>query len=81
MIMHEKATRPIHECVVPSQGHVVIVIGPEGGLTDEEVTSFEQAGGQTYLMGPTVLRTSTAAAIAVTQVRLLAAISTREASR
>ena len=72
IIMHEKATTPISEAIIPSQGAIAIVIGPEGGLTDEEVASFEAIGGKTYSMGPTVLRTSTAGAIAVTQVRLLA---------
>ncbi|MDR0488818.1 MAG: 16S rRNA (uracil(1498)-N(3))-methyltransferase [Propionibacteriaceae bacterium] len=71
IIMHEKATRSIVDCVLPSQGDVVIVIGPEGGLSDDEVRTFEDAGGQTYSMGETVLRTSTAGAVAVTQVRLL----------
>jgi len=74
IIMHEKATRPISECLVPSTGTVVIVIGPEGGLTDEEVRVLEEASGVTYLMGATVLRTSTAGAVAVTQVRLLAEV-------
>ena len=72
IVMHEKSTRPISQCSVPSSGKVLIVIGPEGGLTDEEVSALEGVGGTTYLMGPTVLRTSTAGAVAVTQVRLLA---------
>jgi 16S rRNA (uracil1498-N3)-methyltransferase len=72
IIMHEKATTPIFQAVIPSQGRVGIIIGPEGGLTDEEVAGFEAVGGKTYSMGSTVLRTSTAGAIAVTQVRLLA---------
>ena len=78
LIMHEKATRPVWECDVPCQGRVVIVIGPEGGLTDDEVAALEAAGGRACSMGPTVLRTSTAAAIAVTQVRLLAELARGE---
>jgi len=77
IVMHEKSTRPISQCPVPSSGKVLIVIGPEGGLTDEEVTALEGVGGLTYLMGPTVLRTSTAGAVAVTQVRLLADLAGR----
>ena len=75
IIMHEKSDRLISSCPVPAQGSVLIVIGPEGGLTDDEVRILEEAGGQTYLMGDTVLRTSTAGAIAVTQIRLLAALA------
>jgi 16S rRNA (uracil1498-N3)-methyltransferase len=72
IIMDERATTSIRQCSVPSAGRVVIVIGPEGGLTDQEIDAFEAGGGQTYLMGETVLRTSTAGAIAVAQIRLLA---------
>jgi 16S rRNA (uracil1498-N3)-methyltransferase len=71
IIMHERATTPIAACPVPAAGSVLIVIGPEGGLTDDEVTALTAAGGRAYLMGDTVLRTSTAGAVAVTQVRLL----------
>ena len=78
LIMHEKATLPVWECYVPCQGRIVIVIGPEGGLTDDEVAALEAAGGRACSMGPTVLRTSTAAAIAVTQVRLLAELARGE---
>ena len=74
IVMHEKATNPVWTCDIPCQGQIVIVIGPEGGLTDDEVSAFEAVGGQTCSMGPTVLRTSTAGAVAVTQVRLLAAM-------
>ncbi len=38
----------------------MLVVGPEGGLTDEELAAFETAGGVPALLGPTVLRTSTA---------------------
>ena len=78
IIMHEKSARPISSCPVPASGKVLIVIGPEGGLTDEEVYALEEVGGTPYLMGPTVLRTSTAGAVAVTQVRLLAELAKGE---
>jgi 16S rRNA (uracil1498-N3)-methyltransferase len=39
---------------------VVLVVGPEGGITPEELMQFAQAGAAPYRMGPTVLRTSTA---------------------
>ena len=72
VICHEKATERIALCPVPEQGHIVVVIGPEGGLTGGEVATFEATGAGTYLLGPTVLRTSTAGATVVTQLRLLA---------
>jgi len=44
---------------------VLIVIGPEGGLSDVEVATLEAAGGVVVTLGDTVLRTETAAVVAV----------------
>lgn len=50
----------------------VLVVGPEGGITAEELAAFEAVGAQRVRLGDTVLRTSTAgpAAIAVLSVAL-----------
>lgn len=50
---------------------IVLVVGPEGGLTASELATFDAAGAQRVHLGPEVLRTSTAgpAAIAVLSVR------------
>ncbi|MCL1907082.1 MAG: 16S rRNA (uracil(1498)-N(3))-methyltransferase [Propionibacteriaceae bacterium] len=64
LIMHEKALTPIAFTTPHPPGQCLIIIGPEGGLTHEEVEAFELAGGVTCSMGPTVLRTSTAGAVA-----------------
>jgi len=52
---------------VPASGDVVVVVGPEGGLTGAEREAFAAAGAVEARLGPTVLRTSTAgvAALAV----------------
>ena len=46
---------------------IVLVVGPEGGFTPDEIERFDTAGAQLVRLGDTVLRTSTAgpAAIAV----------------
>jgi len=51
---------------------VVLVVGPEGGISDEEIARLVEAGAERVLLGDTVLRTSTAgpAAIAVLSVAL-----------
>ncbi|HEV2347117.1 MAG TPA: 16S rRNA (uracil(1498)-N(3))-methyltransferase [Actinocrinis sp.] len=41
-------------------GDIVLIVGPEGGISPEELRVFADAGGASYRMGPTVLRTSTA---------------------
>ena len=59
-VLHESATRSLAGVTLPSEGDVVLVVGPEGGVTDEELGSFREAGAATYRLGETVLRTSTA---------------------
>lgn len=51
---------------------VVLVVGPEGGVSDEERERLVAAGAECVLLGDTVLRTSTAgpAAIAVLNAAL-----------
>jgi 16S rRNA (uracil1498-N3)-methyltransferase len=50
---------------VPSAGSLVVVVGPEGGLSDDEVARFEAAGAHAVRLGSEVLRTSTAGVAAV----------------
>ena len=44
----------------PAVAEIVLVVGPEGGISPEELAQFAEAGAEPYRMGPTVLRTSTA---------------------
>ncbi|MBY3555536.1 16S rRNA (uracil(1498)-N(3))-methyltransferase [Modestobacter lapidis] len=71
LVLHEQARRPLAGVPVPAEGTVVVVVGPEGGLTDGEVVAFLAAGAEPVRLGAEVLRTSTAGAAA------LAAISTK----
>lgn len=59
-----RATR-MADIDLPSSGDLLLIVGPEGGITDEEIDAFEQAGSRTVRLGPAVLRTSTAAAVAL----------------
>jgi 16S rRNA (uracil1498-N3)-methyltransferase len=71
VVLHEQARRPLAELQIPQTGTVVVVVGPEGGLTDGEVVAFRAAGAHAVRLGAEVLRTSTAGAAA------LAALSMR----
>ena len=44
----------------PGRGEIVIVVGPEGGISDEELAAFAAVGAEPVRMGTSVLRTSTA---------------------
>lgn len=64
LALHEKAGRPLREMRLPEAGTVVIVVGPEGGLTDAEVADLVAAGAHEVLISDGVLRTSTAGVVA-----------------
>jgi 16S rRNA (uracil1498-N3)-methyltransferase len=63
VVLHEEATTGLSEAALPAAGDVVLVVGPEGGISPEELAVFEAAGATAYRLGPTVLRTSTAGAV------------------
>ena len=66
LVLHESAQAPLS--AVPLVGDVVLVVGPEGGVSDEELDLLVAAGGTAVRLGPTVLRTSTAGAAAIAVV-------------
>ena len=69
-VLHESAERSLADLPLPQPAgggaaeagprEIVLVVGPEGGISPEELKTFAEAGGVPYRMGPTVLRTSTA---------------------
>ncbi len=65
VVLHEGAAPSMGSLDVPSAGSVVVVVGPEGGLSDDEVAAFEAAGAHAVRLGSEVLRTSTAGVAAV----------------
>jgi len=65
VVLHEEASVSLASLDVPETGRVVVVVGPEGGLTDDEVAAFVAAGAQSVRLGAEVLRTSTAGVAAV----------------
>ena len=64
-VLHEAAEASLPHTDVPSQGTVAVVTGPEGGISAQELNQFEAAGFSIVRMGSTVMRTSTAGAIAI----------------
>jgi len=65
VVLHEEASLSVASLSVPQSGSVVVVVGPEGGLTDDEVAAFVAAGATSVRLGSEVLRTSTAGVVAV----------------
>ena len=66
-VLDEEARVPLAGVDQPSAGEVLLIVGPEGGVSDAERTAFVDAGARLVRLGPQVLRSSSAgpAAIAV----------------
>ncbi|WP_086773118.1 16S rRNA (uracil(1498)-N(3))-methyltransferase [Streptomyces bobili] len=62
-VLHEDrdyGSEPLATAQLPTNGEIVLVVGPEGGVSPEELALFEAAGAKAYRLGRSVLRTSTA---------------------
>jgi len=68
VVLTGTAPKRLSDLSVPVDGEVVLVVGPEGDLTDQELAVFEAAGALAAGLGPTVLRTSTAGVVAAAVV-------------
>ncbi|MEW2393966.1 16S rRNA (uracil(1498)-N(3))-methyltransferase [Streptomyces venezuelae] len=60
-VLHEEGSSdPLATAELPAAGHIVLVVGPEGGVSPEELAVFAESGAKPYRLGRSVLRTSTA---------------------
>lgn len=71
IVLHEAADQPLPKVTLPDSGELLLVVGPEGGITDQELDGLLETGAQAARMGSTVLRSSSAgpAALAVLLAR------------
>ena len=69
VILHEEAVTPLRQVLAnwygkcqeaPAPSEILLIVGPEGGISPREVTRLCSAGAVTALLGPHVLRSSTA---------------------
>ncbi len=67
-MLHEAASLRMASLRIPASGDVVLVVGPEGGISDDERAALERAGALSARLGPSVLRTATAGAVAAAVV-------------
>jgi 16S rRNA (uracil1498-N3)-methyltransferase len=68
LIFHESATMRLSQVVTPGPKKVLAIIGPEGGLTDDEVEAFAAAGAKVVLMGRPILRSAHAGLAALAAI-------------
>lgn len=72
IILHEDAKNPLRTVLeelaatnATAPREVLLIVGPEGGISPREVTRLSDAGAVTALLGHHVLRSSTAGPAAV----------------
>jgi 16S rRNA (uracil1498-N3)-methyltransferase len=72
LVLDPEAKESIAQVKLPAAGSVALVVGPEGGMSEEELEAFATAGISSVRMGSGVLRTSTAgmAAVSFLQAKL-----------
>lgn len=68
-VLHHRDSKGLPENATPSS--VSLLIGPEGGLSEEEITEAKQQGYQPLTLGPRVLRTETAPIAAISLAQYL----------
>jgi 16S rRNA (uracil1498-N3)-methyltransferase len=68
IIFHESAAQKLTDVVKPGAKKVLLIIGPEGGITDEELALFKSAGAQVALMGRPIFRSAHAGMAALSGV-------------
>jgi 16S rRNA (uracil1498-N3)-methyltransferase len=61
-VLHEEAVERLGQRLPDDPPAAVgLVVGPEGGLTEKEVSELSERGAQAVSLGPLILRTETAA--------------------
>ena len=72
LVLDPTADNKLSQVSLPTEGEVLICVGPEGGITEAELILLEAAGAVRVRLGTEILRTSTAglAAISVLQSKL-----------
>lgn len=70
LVLHEEARTPIGAAAPPEPGGgpapvLAVVVGPEGGIGEEEVAALEAAGARAVRLGPHIMRTASAGPVAL----------------
>jgi 16S rRNA (uracil1498-N3)-methyltransferase len=64
LVLDRDGSAPLADVAVDDASDILLVVGPEGGLTPRETAVLTDAGARPVHLGPTVLRSATAGAVA-----------------
>ncbi|MDV6012082.1 16S rRNA (uracil(1498)-N(3))-methyltransferase [Haloechinothrix sp. LS1_15] len=65
LVLDARGATALQEATLPSRGELLLIVGPEGGITEPELDTLTGAGARPVRLGPSVLRASSAAAVAL----------------
>jgi 16S rRNA (uracil1498-N3)-methyltransferase len=68
LVLDETATESIVDVDLAGVTELLVVVGPEGGITDDELEALTAAGARAVRLGPNVLRSSTAGVAALSAI-------------
>lgn len=71
VLFHESATSKLSAIAAPSAKRALIIIGPEGGIADEELDAFTSSGARIALMGRPIFRSAHAGIAGLAAVQTL----------
>ena len=69
IVLHHRATKDLNQ--IKTSLKATILIGPEGGLSEKEISVAEDSGYKSVLLGKRILRTETASLAAIANMQLL----------
>ena len=64
ILLDAEADHPLSGLPLPTAGEIVLIVGPEGGVSPAEAADLAAAGATPVRLGPSVLKGSTAGAVA-----------------
>jgi 16S rRNA (uracil1498-N3)-methyltransferase len=64
IVLDPGAPATLRQVRPPDRGEIVVIVGPEGGISATETAELARAGAAGARLGPSILRTSTAGAVA-----------------
>lgn len=66
LVLHESASRPLTAVPWPDPSQPVwVIVGPEGGIAEDELEQLQSSGAEPVVLGPHVLRASSAGPAAI----------------
>lgn len=71
VVFHESATKKLSAINASSPKKALVIIGPEGGITDEELDAFTSSGAKIALMGRPIFRSAHAGIAGIAALQTL----------